>query len=229
MNERDMNRMHDELSAFLDGEAENTDAIKDLIARDAGAAKLYAEMSVASAQLKSLAAPDVHPAFTTRVMAQVRDERAPKLDRSRRWTFARLSMAAAAGLCIAYIASEMFYAPQALPTTKAPYDGQVAQVLELRNQPDHALLTGLDGAMPEAAITGEWLESGYALTELAPDDALDQKYADVVSTFAALTSDDVAFDDDGDVYAAMEQLTDDQRRALQSLLAEYSEGGSQLL
>ena len=70
----------DELSAFLDGEAEDPEAIAAHLRRCAACQSRYLELRAASLTLRHLEGPDVAPAFTTRVMAQVREQGPP-----RRW------------------------------------------------------------------------------------------------------------------------------------------------
>ncbi len=78
--------VREELSAYLDGEARDAAAIEEHVRGCKACASEYAALVQVSRAMRALTPPDVHPAFTTRVMASVREvdftEEAPA---PRRW------------------------------------------------------------------------------------------------------------------------------------------------
>lgn len=64
-------RRREEISAFLDGESSSPEAVERLLRDDPQAAAYHRELADLSRTLRSLEAPDTHPAFVTRVMAEV--------------------------------------------------------------------------------------------------------------------------------------------------------------
>ncbi len=89
MNEKQRN----ELSAYLDGEACPLNDIEQLLREEPEAARYVAELKQLSARLHTLPAPEIHPAFATRVMARVKNER---MEHRRPWARVWLPVAAAA-------------------------------------------------------------------------------------------------------------------------------------
>ena len=67
-------RLNEELSAYLDGEARDSAGVARLLQSDPKAARRYEELARLSSHLKSLSAPEVHPAFATRVLASAREQ-----------------------------------------------------------------------------------------------------------------------------------------------------------
>lgn len=70
-------REHDEfeeLSAYLDGEANDPAAVERRLASSPEAARCLEVLRRMSAQLKAIPAPEVSPAFATRVVGHVREE-----------------------------------------------------------------------------------------------------------------------------------------------------------
>lgn len=73
----------EELSAYLDGEADDPAAVEERLRTDPQAAREFAQMRQISQALAKSRKPEVHPAFLTRVMACVSDE--PVEQRPRRY------------------------------------------------------------------------------------------------------------------------------------------------
>jgi len=74
MNDKHDQKSLEELSAYLDGEAANPVEVKRRIETNPDAAQLADELSSLSEEVGRLPAPEVHPAFRTRVLAHVREE-----------------------------------------------------------------------------------------------------------------------------------------------------------
>lgn len=73
MKDKQNKKAIEELSAYLDGESSNPAEVKRRLDADPDAARMASELSAISEALGRLPAPDVHPAFRTRVMATVRE------------------------------------------------------------------------------------------------------------------------------------------------------------
>lgn len=229
MNEKDKHRLYEMLSAYLDGESDAPAEIERLIESDADAARLYTELSRLSTSLKSLPAPEVHPAFATRVMAHVREARdAGSAVPAWRQVVVKLLGAAAAVALIA-IAVWPFWPGKGItePTEKDPV---LAEVLRLRNQPEQSLAAQFGPLIAEPYSAGASkgpldIDSGLALVS---DPAVAEDYAEVVGKVATLLRDDNGCDDD-DVFVAIDSLSESQAEALRALLTDYDEGGNELL
>lgn len=222
MNEKERQRLLEDISAYIDGESDKPEAVECLIKTNAEAAKLYAELSRTSAHLKTLRAPDIHPAFATRVMAHIRetdDMAASGIPAWRRVVYGVLS-AATASVLIA-IAVWPFWPDRGI--TNAPDNNlnntQLATVLKLRSQPEHALAADFGPLMADAEQNGAWSEQA----ESDPADMLvagapvTEGYVEVATKVATLLHSDTAEDDD-DVFAALGSLSGPQAAALRVLL-----------
>jgi hypothetical protein len=122
----------DQLSAFLDGEADDPEAVAAHLRRCAACHNRYLELRAMSLTLHALPAPDVTPAFATRVMAQVHEQAPP-----RRWPVpvAAWAGAMAVVVLVVVVAGYVFKAPtpQATPTmTLAQMEKQLWAELERR-------------------------------------------------------------------------------------------------
>lgn len=96
----------DELSAYIDGEARHPDAIREHLQRCAECAQRHTQLAKLSSHLRTLPAPDVSPAFATRVMAAVREARPePAGFRWLRWASVGVGVAAALVLAAAWLTS----------------------------------------------------------------------------------------------------------------------------
>jgi anti-sigma factor RsiW len=85
----------EEISAYIDGEARDPEAVQRLLDTNAEARAHYQALKRASEQVRALQAPDVHPAFATRVLANATDERMLR-PRPRWWRRAAPALTAAA-------------------------------------------------------------------------------------------------------------------------------------
>ncbi len=68
-------RVREDISAYLDGEAKDASSIARLIAGSADASKEHLAFAELSARLRSLDAPELHPAFAARVIASIEEQR----------------------------------------------------------------------------------------------------------------------------------------------------------
>lgn len=212
MNEK---RLNEELSAYLDDESKDPQRIARLLQKDEAAARRYMELSKLSAHLKALPEPDVHPAFATRVIAEVREARkVTKMPRVVR----RLFVGAAVLLLVGVSA---WMATHRLPVSR-DRDPEVAAVLELRhsNKPLGPLATLFEEDLyskPAEVVPDDsslWGEAGTA----AYDDSVDT----VIESIDWLASAEPSGADTQDVDAMIGSLDATQIAVLKELLVEYA-------
>jgi anti-sigma factor RsiW len=207
----------EELSAYLDGESDEPEAVARLLQKDADAARRYMELSKLSAHLKALRPPEVHPSFATRVVALARESATPQ----RRPRLAWLYGLAVAALFAVIVAPLVLRRESAVPTL----DPRVAQVLELREQSGEtieSLASVLDERMPE-----DWDAVVDDSLDLASESADD--YTTLLASVAFLRDDPGQFEYEGSVDIEMGLLTDSELNTLKSLLDQYAEQGTEIL
>ena len=68
-------KQRERISAFIDGEARAPKRVERLLRDDPQAAAYHRDLAALSRSIRTLEAPDVHPAFVTRVMAEVSETR----------------------------------------------------------------------------------------------------------------------------------------------------------
>ncbi len=150
----------DELSAYIDGESRNPEFIARHLQSCPDCARRHVELLKLSGHLKALSAPEVHPAFVTRVVAHTVD-----IPRARVW-FPLLSPRRVAALCIVLLVAAGTWrwlpestapAPQHSPVQRVNIAWQDdAQVVEaLGRLMDAGLPVDLFGDMDEATDTEE--------------------------------------------------------------------------
>ena len=212
MNEK---RLNEELSAYVDDESGHAEHIARLVQNDERAARRYTELCKLSAHLKSLPAPEVHPAFATRVLAQARETR-----QVRSWPRAwRLVPGGAAALAVVCALSWLAFRDiPAAPST----DPEVAAVLELRHNSD--------SLGPLASLFEEDLLSGSG--DMLADDALmsgdidmavsEESIDTAVDSIVWLASAAPAGSDSQEIDTMLGTLDDTQIAVLKELLIEYA-------
>jgi len=212
MNEK---RLNEELSAYVDDECEHAERIGRLVQTDERAARRYTELCKLSAHLKSLPAPEVHPAFATRVLAQARETRQARSG-PRAWRLLPGGALALGVVCaLSWIA--LLYVPEA-PAT----DPEVAAVLKLRHNSD--------SFGPLATLFEEDLLSGPG--DVAADDALmsgdidmavsEESIDTAVDSIVWLASAAPVGSDSQEIDAMLGTLDDTQIAILKELLIEYA-------
>jgi len=204
---------NEELSAFLDGEADQPDAVRRALEEDAalcGRADAYRKMGDG---LKALPKPDVHPAFATRIMAAI-EEAEPAPRRSLRWFWAA-GCAAAALVALALLL-------RTAPTTE-PSGIQLTESSPATAEP----LSDDSSVLNEMALR---LESGEDLA-LFEDEAagtspdLDPNWLDTLydEVYASLETYDDAPLGQEDFLVTLETLDAPERETLDALLRSYLE------
>ncbi|MCL4691616.1 MAG: hypothetical protein KJ060_03795 [Candidatus Hydrogenedentes bacterium] len=210
-------RLNEELSAYLDDESKDKARIADLLKNDPEAVRKLSEYSALSKALKALPAPEVHPAFATRVLAQAREtRRASAWSRAPRLAGGVVLSALIVGFCV------WAMLPGTVPSTPQEQEPEVAAVLELRHS-DEPL-------GPFASLMDEdLLDSPVALTEgdIVPSDeaqlaADEASMESAVESIVWLASAAPAGSDSEELDAMLGDLDDTEITVLRELLVEYA-------
>ena len=230
MSEKERQQLFEQISAYIDGESDAPHEAARLIETDAEAARLYRELSRMSSSMQTLAAPDVHPAFATRIAAHVREHAAADAAPVWRFVLPKFLGGFAAVVAIAIAVWPFVRYGGGITTTPAPADPVVAKVLELRKQPEQSLEAQFDSLLAESDTdtwaSGNEMDNGLALVV---NPTLSEDYHEVAGKVAKLLGGGSEYDDDADVFASLNTLSDAQAEALRGLLTEYVEGGSEIL
>lgn len=231
MNEKDMQKMFETISAYIDGESNAPHEVARLVETDAEAARLYRELSRISSSMQTLPAADVHPAFATRVVAHVREHVAA--DAAPVWRFVLPKVLGGLAAVVAIAIAVWPYLRYDSGNITAPAttaDPVVAKVLELRKQPEQSLVAQFDSLLVESdsssLAANSDLDNGLAFVV---NPTLSEGYHEVADKVATLLGGNGDYDDDADVFSALDSLSDSQAEALRGLLTEYVEGGSEIL
>ncbi len=208
-------KLTEELSAHLDGEADDPAAIKRLLQRDADAARQHMDLARLSAHVQALKAPETHPAFVTRVMAQVQEAPAPKHG----WLRVAVPVALTAAILMAAGGLYAFY-PKGDPATRA----LMAEVREFKEADAEALeaeLLRLLEASPDAALQ----VAGELSGSLTADIPIEPASHDVVAEAAWFDQLSQEMQSDQTVEADLNDLSPAETDALKELLVEYATEG----
>jgi hypothetical protein len=184
-----------------------------LIQKDAEAARRYMQWAKLSAHMKAMRAPDVSPAFQTRVMGRVKET--PFTHRA--WTRWALS-AVAAALVLVVAGLWRFERQLAGPAGRTPLPS--ARIEPAANEA--VLLAELEERL--AAGGDVVLEEPFQETEAldAPDISTDELLIIVASaaSFDALVNEVEA---DEDLNCMLAELNDTESETLEALLSAYAE------
>lgn len=229
MNENDKQKLNERISAYLDGESDEREYIEHLLKTNPDAARRYAEMSRLSTALKALSAPDVHPAFATRVVAHVRDVRdAERAAPAWRAALPKILGPVTAVALIA-IAVWPFWPDKGITAPTEPRDPMVAHVLQLRNQPEQVLAAAFGPLLIEPIDDPAWTDSGESGLALVADPTFRADYLAAVGKVASLFGSENGDDADADVFVSLDSLSETEAEAFRTMLTDYVEGGNSLL
>jgi hypothetical protein len=224
-------QLQEELSAYLDGEAEDPQAVRRLIEEDPDAARLYSEMKRLSTRLGALPEPKVPAQFLTRVMADVRDEDAPRRFHAWRFTATVAGMAAMAAIVL----SVVLY--RAEPDGGGPEDPWARTGANGSLQDADAWMLANQGLFDE-----EWDQAaGLEAYAVASADALTRRWEAQVprlEAYAVASADALlgalaaeewfpsfawSVESKDDIDTLLGSLTDEESETLKKLLLEYAE------
>jgi len=205
----------DDLSAYLDGEAAAPENIAVHLRNCPECAHKYGELKKLSEQLRTLPAPDVSPAFLTRVMAQAR-EKAPR--KQRLWFRFAVPLALAAVLAVVLIGG-VFYVRSTPPAELPPS----VIAMDKPTMPDDEIAI--------AELEAEWgvgedaglYEAEYSLG-VEPEPSVDEMVVGLANTewFDVLASN---WETEDDVDTMLYALDDEETAILEQLLRAYAEEG----
>jgi negative regulator of sigma E activity len=203
-------RLHEELSAYLDGEAADPARVARRLQEDPDAARRYGELARLSARVKALPGPEVNPTFAARVMAHVRETSVARPV----WPWAKtLTWATAAAAVVALIATGAVIGLRQPSSTR---DALAMQVLDLMHQGNAApivqLLAENQGDTPDAPVD-EFSEP------VNGDDSLGV----LASTHPSDEADEFAWGQ-RDLDGELASLSGAEVAAFESLLQEYTTG-----
>ena len=204
---------HDEinelLSAYLDGESENPDVVERLLETEPEVRRRFERLKAQSDALRALAAPDVPPAFASRILAGVREER---LKRHRGWMPLVLPLAAVAAVVV--VLGAVYFATQ----TPLQPDGSPAAF-------DIATLRQMDPEMLDALLVEQLAGHPRAMEEL--EAGYDGVVDDSGEVTALFTLDEIAdvINEDVEIDVLIEELNADEKAVFRELLIEYAMEG----
>jgi hypothetical protein len=193
-------RIIEELSAHIDGLAEDPVALDEAMRRDPDLARRYEQMLAISRRLNALPAPDVHPAFVTRVMAHVAETQPAR--RAPWWRWAAVGCAAT---LIAFVAGISAWRPGEPVQIAAP------ALDKTNNSQAPGTPDIFDSAILNMADAGDIAE----IDAPAIDDAPSADPAEQAVVFAAFER---AVEADLDIDAELMSLTDEEIGQLHQLL-----------
>lgn len=216
------NDMHvlDELSALLDGEAEDPARIESHVRACPTCAQRYRELRAVTTQVRRLNAPEVSPEFVKLVVARVREEssmrrRAP-WQRLQTW-LAALRMpqvlVPAGAFCGVIIGVALYYlagpAATTAPVTRvAESPTVVMETVPQQTVVDALAESGVD-VVQLAEVFGANDPEGYGAFDFA-DDNVDDDFAATLDAGWAPSNDDV--------FGSIESLSQEQQAAVKQLL-----------
>lgn len=216
------NHVLDELSALLDGEAEDAKRIEAHLRSCTACAAHYRELMALTTQVRKLRAPDPRPEFVTRVLAQVREDEQRNLLSFPwwRWLSATPRVALAGGaLAAAVFAAVLGYAwlpasqPAVVPVVaQAPVASPASDV-----GPESAGVVGdlVNAGVDVTTLAEEYVPEGEAELEESAQELADTDQV-IEREFLAMLED--GWESDADAYETVEDLTADELADLQYLL-----------
>lgn len=204
MNDNDK-RLED-LSAYLDGYASEPERVRAEVEKDPNLAARLDQWQRLSDQLRQLEDPEVHPAFTTRVMASVREESERSLPLWRRVLVAGWAIPA---VLVVFIAGTSLYQGTAWLRTDNVVSAPVTQA---ETPPTVADL--FDLAQGDTYLT---MDGAFQLEEDASEDA--ESELDLASSV------ELALDSDPDLDDMLNSLTAEEVVQLQQLMSQQAPEG----
>ncbi|MBX7254714.1 MAG: hypothetical protein K1Y02_00035 [Candidatus Hydrogenedentes bacterium] len=199
--------INEELSAYLDGESDDPASVGQVLRGDPEAAQRYAQFAALSEHLRSLPAPEVSPAFATRVLAHAREEAEAS---GIPWFSPRRVAWALAGLG--------FIVVMAVAVTLFARMGQSKDSLD--GNPHLARVSTEHGPLP---IEGAEPVPPDDPGSLYPDSP-QIDYEDTLASVEVLEQEEDSYTANADLDSMLNSLSDSELQAFKALLAEYAEG-----
>lgn len=208
MRQEDINEL---LSAYLDGESEDPEAVDRLLEQDAGVRRRFEIMKSHSEALRALTPPDVAPGFATRVLGGVREERQK---RHHRWMPLVTPLAAVVAVVVVvglvYFAMQTPFRPSSPPGSAPMANNDTRALREMDPETLDSILAQEFAAHPGAM---DELEDGY---ESVGNDRGDMTALLALDQMADVMAENVELE------VLLEELNPDEKAVLRELLIEYA-------
>ncbi len=203
------NYKFEELSAYLDDEAADPEAIVRLIRENPEAADHLDRLKDASERVQVLPPPDVHPAFATRVMAAVAENQ-----KARTWRWRRRAVTAIASTMALLLAISVGI------LTRTPESVHEPQAFN--HEHDEELLLSLleTQDIDEALLLDEYMDDGSILTDPWNEPVLLEEEAHILEAI------DLMLLAEQDLDSAIADLGQDETMMFAELLDSYYLGGN---
>jgi negative regulator of sigma E activity len=207
------NRVREDISAYLDGEAKDAQSIARLIAESEDASKEHLALAELSSRIRNLEAPEVHPAFATRVCAAIEEQR----ERRRiAWRIPASLAAAAAVLLVAYVSVN-----SAGPRTPEAPLGSIAEMRDPATvvaKDEDSLLAEFDRRIAQDSDVQQFVVARFDNTGSTADIYTDRLLTAIANSDGAAAA-GAAFAHGIDYRTTVQQLDGDQAAALKQVLA----------
>jgi negative regulator of sigma E activity len=206
MKQDDLNEL---LSAYLDGESEDPDAVERLLESEPDVRRHFEVLKSHSEALRALPRPEVSPAFATRVLAGVREAR---VKQHRGWM--PLVLPAAAVAAVVVVLGAVYFATQSpVEPATPPMANDIRSLHEMDPQTLDALLEEQFAAYPGMM---DELEEGE---QTMLDDPWDIATLFALEEMADIISEDMELD------MLIDELTADEKAVFRELLIQYAMEG----
>ena len=214
------NHVLDQLSAYIDGEADHPELVARHLQQCAECARRHMELSKLSAHIKALPPTEPHPAFLTRVMANVAEtEQASKRSWRPWWSLATVAMGVLLVCGATYFSTGTNrVAPASMASANPSAAPQAVDENALMQQIEERLALGSSTPLLEGDDGTPYVEA-----EGAPE-----TLADVANNIDQLASHrwDGTVSDDGEAEpvldTALDTLSDTEAQTFANLLDEYA-------
>ncbi len=210
-------KQKEQISAFLDGEARAPESVERLLRDDPQAAAYHRELAALSRSIRSLEAPEVHPAFATRVMAEVSETRMARP--APRWLLAGgpALVLAVALFAVVYLALPWSApAPDPRPVVGDQFLAAV-DVESISDLIEERIASGEDIALDEIGLLGPIQEDE---TTLGVELLYELEYSVGAFTDSGNALDGI------DVETMLADLNHDVEDELRELLVSYAQGAA---
>lgn len=207
------NRVREDISAYLDGEAKDAQSIARLIAESEDASKEHLALAALSARMRNLDAPEVHPAFAMRVVAAIEEQRSR---RTIGWRIPAALSAAAVALLVAVVSlNSNDPRSTAEPNVIATLPAAETPIVEAD---EDMLLAEFDRRITQDVEVQQFVLARFDNTADTADMYTDRLLAAVVNSEGAAAA-GAAFAHGIDYRTSVQKLDGEQAAALKEILA----------
>lgn len=202
----------EEMSAQLDGECADPAALAARLAQDPELARTFAQLETVVAQVRRLPEPALHPAFVTRVLAEVREEATPVVVPWWRGGWVPFGMKLAGGFCLLALVASLALRPVETSTDEIAAGAAEGDA--------YGVVVALEEAGADLALLADdFAREGELDVEELPTDAVDEVFLAMLD--AAWSEDEL---DDLDI---IEHMSGEQQDVLWKRLQSGAPLGDQ--